>query len=68
MDGLEEIKPLVKEIVTDLICETHPEVCRLRDQNYTNLEKKILDKIFEAEKVVSVQTAIAELEVELSHL
>jgi hypothetical protein len=67
MSSVNEIKSLIKEISDELICETHPEVCRLRDQNYNNLESKILNKIFESEKIVSVQTAIAELEVELGH-
>ncbi|MEO0338517.1 MAG: hypothetical protein AAF242_04815 [Bacteroidota bacterium] len=68
MEELDELKTIIKEATDELICETHPEVCRLRDQSYPNLEKLILDFVFKEEEPVSVQTAIAEIEQELTHI
>lgn len=65
---MEELKDLIKQEADDLICETHPEVCALRDQNYPHLENLLLDRLLSDEESVSVQTALAELEVELGHL
>ena len=64
----EQLLQLIREATQQLICETHPEVCRLRDSSYPRLESLILDFIFKEEEPVSVQTAIAEIEQELSHL
>ena len=65
---MEELKIIIKEITTELICETHPEVCELRDLNYPQLESLLLERLLNDEQAVSVQTAIAELETELGHL
>ena len=64
---LNELRQIIKDETNKLICETHPEVCRLRDSSYPRLETLILDFVFKEEEPVSVQTAIAELEQELSH-
>lgn len=64
---LEELKTLVKQESDKLICETHPECCRLRDENYEHFQRLVMDFIFREEEPVSVQTAIAELEQELEH-
>lgn len=64
---LEQLKAIIKREADKLICESHPEVCRLRDNSYPRLEKLILNQIFKDEEPVSVQTAIAELEMELGH-
>ena len=65
--ALNELKQIIKDQTSQLICETHPEVCRLRYSSYPRLEKLILDFVFKEEEPVSVQTAIAELEQELTH-
>lgn len=65
---MEELKVIIKEITGELICETHPEVCELRDNNYPRLESLLLERLLNEESTVSVQTAIAELETELGHL
>jgi hypothetical protein len=67
MELLAELKEQIKQEADNLICETHPEVCRLRDEAYTRLEHLVLEKIFEEEEPVSAQTALAEIEIELSH-
>ena len=67
MKGLETLKGYIKEEAEKLICETHPECCSLRDQNYEHFQSLVLDFIFEEEEPVSVQTAIAQLEQELQH-
>lgn len=66
---MEELKALIKTETDRLICETHPEVCALRDQNYARLESIVLDRLLlSAEAEISVQTALAELETELGHI
>ncbi|MEL6661029.1 MAG: hypothetical protein AAFR36_31555 [Bacteroidota bacterium] len=65
---MEELKAIIAQITGDLICETHPEVCKLRDSNYPHLESLLHERLLNDEAVVSVQTAIAELETELGHL
>ena len=66
---MEELKALIKTETDCLICETHPEVCALRDQNYARLESIVLDRLLlSAEAEISVQTALAELETELGHI
>ena len=62
---MEELKNVIERVVADLICETHPSVCNLRDTNYKKLEKLILAELMNAETTISVQTAIARLEIEL---
>ena len=67
-DKMQELKQIIKTQTDKLICETHPEVCRMRDASYPRLESLILDFVFQEEEPVSVQTAIAEIEQELSHI
>lgn len=67
MNDLQQLKQEIKTEADNLICETHPEVCRLRDEAYPRLESLVLEKIFEEEEPVSAQTALAEIETELSH-
>jgi hypothetical protein len=62
-----KLKNLIKGVCDELICETHENVCRLRDENYPNLESMIINRMFKDGQTVSAQTAIAELEMELSH-
>lgn len=64
----QELRKLIKEEVSKLICETHPYLCELRDKNYDLLEQIILAEL-SAEKykeAPSIQTAVANLEMELS--
>lgn len=64
---LQELKEMIREEADNLMCETHPEACRLRDEAYSKLEQLVMDKIFEEEEPVSAQTALAEIEQELTH-
>jgi hypothetical protein len=68
MSDLQELKSLIESECNELMCEIHPEVCSLRDHNYPKLEGLLIDQIFKGDEPVSVQTAIAELEQELSHV
>lgn len=63
---LDQLKSLIKTEADQLICETHPNVCALRDQNFPRLEELVLIQINKGKEAVSVQTALAELEQELS--
>jgi hypothetical protein len=67
MDAFDKLKETIKKEADQLMCETHPEICRLRDESYPRLEQLVLDVIFAEQAAVSVQTALAELEIELSH-
>ena len=64
--GLDQLKSLIKEETQKLVCETHENVCALRDQAYPKLEDSVIRIIFAEREPVSVQTALAELEQELS--
>lgn len=63
---IELLKDLIKTEAEQLICDTHPNVCGLRDQNFPRLEELVLVQINKGKEAVSVQTALAELEQELS--
>lgn len=65
MSVLNELKAIIQEESEALLCETHPQACRLRDDNYAHFEALVLDLIFQEEEPVSVQSALAELEREL---
>ena len=43
---MEELKELISQETAKLICETHPQVCALRDYNYPKLEQLTLQLIF----------------------
>ena len=62
---LQALKELIQREANQLICETHPEACRLRDENYAQFEQLVLDFVFQETEPVSVQTAMAQLEQEL---
>lgn len=66
MNKQDELKALIKDESGKLICQTHPQACFMRDQNYPQLESLVLGLIFQEEEPVSVQTALAQLEQELS--
>lgn len=69
MNTFDDLKALIREESDELICETHPEVCALRDANYDRLEELVMDRLLNSEEeTVSVQTALAELEMELGHV
>lgn len=66
---MEELKAIIREESKQLICQTHPEVCALRDANYARLEELVIDRLLgNEEEEISVQTALAELEQELGHV
>lgn len=66
MDQNDQLKQLIKEEANKLVCETHPEVCSMRDASYGKLEGLVLEMIFAGKEPVSVQTALAFLEQELT--
>jgi len=65
---LKVLQDEIKQEVEKLHCETHPEVCALRTGNYAELERMLTNNLMTREEPVSIQTAIAEVEMELSHL
>ena len=62
---MNRLKSLIKREADQLRCETHPEACRMRDENYPQFEQLVLDFVFQEAEPVSVQTAMAQLEQEL---
>ncbi|MEN0047860.1 MAG: hypothetical protein AAF806_12435 [Bacteroidota bacterium] len=64
-NNMQELKELIKEEAGKLICESHPNVCELRDQNYDQMQEQALRFIFQDEEAVSVQTALARMEQEM---
>lgn len=66
MKLIDQLKELIKEESDKLVCETHPEVCSMRDSSYDKLERLVLEIIFADTTPVSVQTALAFLEQELT--
>jgi hypothetical protein len=69
MEQLEALQAIIREESEQLICQTHPEVCALRDTNYARLEELVIDRLLgNEEEEISVQTALAELEQELGHV
>lgn len=67
MSQMQILKAAIKTQTEALICQTHPQVCALRDQNYARLEQLLLSEIFSNKyaQAPSIQTAIASLEIEL---
>ena len=59
-----ELERLIAQEVQKLVCEIHPSVCNLRENNYAKLEQLILDEINGTDESISVQTAIANIEAE----
>lgn len=68
MKPIDQLKSIIRQESDKLICDTHPESCRLRDMNYPHYESLVLDFVFKDEEPVSVQTAIAQVEQELSDI
>ncbi|WP_367390173.1 hypothetical protein [Lewinella sp. LCG006] len=69
MEQLAALQAIIREESEQLICQTHPEVCALRDANYARLEELVIDRLLgNEEEEISVQTALAELEQELGHV
>lgn len=64
---LKDLKRAIKRETDKLICESHPNVCALRDKNYARLERLIIDEVVSDRYAdgVSLQTVIAGLEGEL---
>ena len=63
---LDKVKSAIREHANALLCETHPNVCNLRDEDYPLLEAQILSIIQASDELISIQTALAELEETLS--
>lgn len=66
--AMQVLKDEIKQEVEKLHCETHPEVCAMRTDNYAELERMIMNGLMARVETISIQTAIAEVEMELSHL
>ena len=64
---LKQLKAAIKRETDKLICETHPEVCALRDSNYSRLEELVIAEVLSDKYLegVSLQTVLAGLEVEI---
>lgn len=62
----DEITGLIRFCADQLLCETHPLVCALRDSDYQALESKTIQILNASDNPMSVQTALALLEDELS--
>ena len=62
---LKQLKAAIKRETAKLICETHPEVCALRDSNYSRLEELVIAEVLSDKYLdgVSLQTVLAGLEV-----
>jgi len=62
---LKQLKAAIKRETDKLICETHPEVCALRDSNYSRLEELVIAEVLSDKYLegVSLQTVLAGLEV-----
>lgn len=63
---MEQLKQLIKEETNKLICQTHPKLCQLRDQNYQKLEAMIINEVLSKKhkEPPTIQTALATLEQE----
>ena len=62
----DELSALIRACADRLLCETHPNVCAIRDGNYPELETKVIQTLNASEDPMSVQTALALLEEELA--
>lgn len=61
---LKLLKAAIKRETDKLICESHPNVCALRDANYSRLEELVIAEILsdKYDEVPSVQVVLAGLE------
>ena len=57
----------LKREIDDLVCDTHPKVCELRTHNIGRLRRLTVAEILSDKyaEVPSIQTALANLEMEL---
>ncbi len=62
----DELSALIRACADQLLCETHPLTCALRDGDYDALQGKIIQILNASEDPMSVQTALARLEEELT--
>ena len=62
---LKQLKAAIKRETDKLICETHPEVCALRDSNYSRLEELVIAEVLSDKYLdgFSLQTVLAGLEI-----
>lgn len=58
------LEAIVKELAAKLICETHPNVCALRDSDPEALVSKVTAIITSSPTSISIQTAFAVIETE----
>ena len=68
MNLLDQLKQIIRREADRLLCETHPKVCDLRDDAYDSLEGQIVALIESSKEPISVQTALAQLEMELGEI
>lgn len=61
-----KVKSAIREQAFALLSETHPNVCELRNDDYSLLESQVLATIQASDELISVQTALAQLEEVLS--
>ena len=63
-NALGELKILIRKCVDELLCETHPNVCRLRDHEHTYplLEQQVIERLMESKEPLAIQTVLANLE------
>jgi hypothetical protein len=59
---MDELKIVIQQQLSMLLCETHEGVCALRDSDLSAAVGKVLAVINSYDKAISVQSAIAELE------
>lgn len=58
----QQLLELAKKQSFDLLCETHPNVCSIRDEDVDQLMVKVEQVIISHNEPISIQTAFAELE------
>lgn len=63
---MNELNKKIKQLSQSLLCETHPNVCALRDENLDQLVAKVKNMIISNTETMSIQTAFAELETALA--
>ena len=60
--GINALKMAIQMSANKLFCEAHPNVCELRDVNYQQLEKMVLETLRKTEEPISIDTALALVE------
>ena len=59
---MDELKRIIQQQLSMLLCQTHEGVCALRDTDLPAVVGKVLAIISSDDTAISVQSAIAELE------